>query len=127
MAIAAAGALALVIPPIAVLAQTGTPPPDGTGTVDAGPPWSLILVAGSIALVVAAMRFRALRRWIAAAVVLVGAAIAALAIVYVGTVGGWSGRPTEPWTVPGAIAALLIGLVLAIVVIRRWGSRRLPS
>lgn len=120
----ASGAASLVVPMV-VLAQTGSPPPDASTTTDLGGWWRAVLLAmGGIAFVVLAIKVPRTRRWIAAGAILAGGACVALIIAFAGTLGGWSGRPAEPWTVPGAIGAMLVSLALAVFVLRRQRSLR---
>lgn len=114
----------LLLGPIVVLAQTGTPPPEPSATTEGVGWWRVLLAMGGVAIVVLAIRVPRARRWVAAAVILAGGACVALFIALLGTMAGWSGQPAAPWTVPGAIGALLVSLALAVVVVRRGRSLR---
>jgi hypothetical protein len=71
------------------------------------------------ALAVAVLVPRA-RRWIAAAGILAATGVGLFAILILGTVGGWSGKPMEPWTIPAMIVAGIAGVVSAGLVVLRY-------
>jgi hypothetical protein len=105
-----------------VAADTGPPSPEGM--VESGQfPIALATGALVVAVLYVAVRVPGTRRWIGAVGILAATAVALLVILFVGTVGGWSGKPMEPWTIPAMILAGIGGVVLAGLVVLRYRPR----
>lgn len=49
---------------------------------------------------------------------MIAGGMAAFYVLLAGTIGGWTGRPPEWWTVPGAVIAGLVGLSGAAWILR---------
>lgn len=119
--VAVAAVTALLIAPGAVAAATGPVPPspdDSTGFVT-----PVVALAAIVGVSIVFIWFPRSRRWISAACILGATGIAAFAVLFIGTVGGWAGQPTAPWTVPAAIVVVVAGLVLATVTLVRFPRR----
>jgi hypothetical protein len=118
-AVVASVAGALLASARVVAADTGPVPPEAT--VDSGQfPTELALGALLVAGLVVAVLVPWTRRWIAAMGILVATAFGLFVILLVGTIGGWSGKPMEPWTIPAMIVAGIAGVVLAGSVVIRY-------
>lgn len=110
--------IATIAHPGGASAATGPTPVDVT--VDASPPWGLIIGGLAIAAIGLAISVKRTRRWIIAGGVVAATAMVVSVILAVGTVGSWAGKPIEPWTIPATVAAVAAGLALAGGVILRY-------
>jgi hypothetical protein len=105
-----------------VAADTGPLPTEVT--VESGRfPTELAIGALLVAAIAVAVLVPRTRRWIAAAGILAATAVGLFAILILGTIGGWSGKPMEPWTIPAMIVAGIAGVVSAGLVVLRYRPR----
>jgi hypothetical protein len=105
-----------------VAADTGPVPPEVT--VESGHfPTEFAIVALLVSAVAVAVLVPRARRWIAAGGILAATALGLFMILIIGTIGGWSGKPMEPWTIPAMIVAGIAGVVLAGLVVLRYRPR----
>jgi hypothetical protein len=105
-----------------VAADTGPLPTDVT--VESGRfPTELAIGALIVAAVAVAVLVPPARRWIAAGGILAATGLGLFAIMIVGTIGGWSGKPMEPWTIPAMVAVGVAGVASAGLVVLRHRPR----
>jgi hypothetical protein len=105
-----------------VSADTGPLPTDVT--VESGRfPTELAIGALLVAAIAVAVLVPRARRWIAAAGILAATGLGLFAIMIVGTIGGWSGKPMEPWTIPAMIVVGIVGVASAGFVVLRHRPR----
>jgi hypothetical protein len=112
-----------LIGPALALADTGPTPPPGPDPTSTTSLLPIVALAPIVVGAIVFARFPRTRAWIAAAVVLLATAIGAFAVVVIGTIGGWSGRPMEPWTIPALVAVIVAGLAAAAVTVLRFPGR----
>lgn len=122
-AVIASVASALLASVRGVAADTGPLPPDGMVESDGFPIELATGVLLVLAALVVAVRVPWTRRWIAALGILGATGVGLFVILFVGTVGGWSGKPMEPWTIPAMIVAGIGGVVLAGAIVLRYRPR----
>jgi hypothetical protein len=122
----AAGSFA-VVRSVATLAATGTPVGDPPAVEQGGVDSQIWLVAAALATLVVAVvvgRVPATRRPIGALLVVGASAFGAFLIVVAGVLSSWTDRGDNvpPLFQAGAIATLVVGLVIAAIVL--FGGRR---
>ena len=113
---------ALLVSVRSVAADTGPVPPEVT--VESGRfPIELAIGALLVSALAVAVLVPRTRRWIAAGGILAATALGLFMILILGTIGGWSGKPMEPWTIPVMIVAAIAGVVSAGLVVLRYRPR----